>query len=325
LTEVLTAAEPRPVTLGGRAQRIADAILGGRAPDFDAEQLPAWLNAADWLSEHGELVGAKLALEIIDQGQPGLEWVANLLDLLERAPPPDPERPDFHDDVAKDVQLQARPGAEVALMLFCGPRHRLGMPMPLIHRWLARLGVSLIYLRDFNGHCYLKGVASLGADRPATIAALRRTLDGLGARRVICLGCSGGGFGALLYALELGGDGISMGSPVNMEPEFNRHMNHAATAEQLKAAFPDEDLDLRRRIEAAARPPRTLIVFGERNWNERIHAQQAEGLPGAELYPVAGYKGHATIVELIRRGELDPMLSAFVAGRPAPPPEPVDG
>jgi hypothetical protein len=213
-----------------------------------------------------------------------------------------------------------RPGSETALVLFCGAKHRLGMSLPLIHRWLARLGVSLIYLRDFHGLCYLKGVASLGPDLPSTAAALRRTLDGLGAGRAVFLGCSGGGFGALRYALELGGDAISMGSPVNMEPGFNQHMNHAAIAAQLKAAFPDEDLDLRRRIAAAARPPRTLIVYGERNWNERIHAEHMAGAEGAVLHPLAYYKGHATAAELIRRGELLPLIGGFISGPSARPP-----
>ena len=301
---------------GDHARRIAETLIAGGAPAFDPERLGAWLNAADWLTDRGELAAARAALETVEARQPGLEWVSNLLGLLDRTPAPEPQAADFHDDISKDFQVMARPGSQVALLLFCGARHRVGIHLPLIHRWLARLGVSLIYLRDFHGVCYLRGVASLGEDRPATIAALRRTLDELGAQRTICLGCSGGGFGAMLYALELGGDAVSMGSPVNMEPEFNRHMNHGAIADQLKAAFPDEDLDLRRRIEAAARPGRTLIVYGERNWNERIHAEQAAGLKGAELYPVTGYKGHATIPELIRRGELEPMLEAFLAGRP---------
>lgn len=313
LTDVLTSAVPKPVTVEGNARKIANALIGGRTPDFDPERLGAWLKVADWLVENGRLECARTALGVLDREQPGLEWVTSLSDLLARTPPPDPGMPEFADDVTRDVQVVAREDAETAMVLFCGNRHRLGMPVPLIHRWLARLGVSLVYLRDFHGLCYLKGVASLGADRAETIAALRGILDGIGARLLVCLGCSGGGFGALLYALELGGDAISMGSPVNMEPDFLQHMNHAVVAAQLKAAFPDEDLDLRRRVEAAAWRPRTLIVYGDHNWNERIHAEYAAGLEGAELYPVTGYKGHATAAELIRRGEFESLLAGFIS------------
>jgi hypothetical protein len=304
------------VKLARDARDIAAAFREGRTPAFDAEEGGAWINAADWLIENGELKAAQAALRTLNAAMPGLEWAANLCGLFERAPPAEPGMPDFRDDLLKDVQVMARPGAETALILFCGARHRVGMHLPLIHRWLARAGASLVYLRDFHGLCYLKGVASLGEGLEATTAALRRTLDTLGAKRTVCFGCSGGGYGALRYALELGGDAISLGSPVNMEPDFNAHMNHGAVARQLKAAFPDQDLDLRRRIEAAPRRPRSLIVYGERNWNERIHAEHMAGLKDTALYPVTGYSGHATAPELIRRGEFEPMLQGFLAARP---------
>ena len=248
--------------------------------------------------------------------------MTNLADLLERAPPPATDMPDLHDNLSRDVQIVARPGADTALILFCGAKHRVGMPLPLIHRWLTRVGASLIYVRDFHGLCYLNGIASLGADLPATVAALRRMLEDLGAQRTVCLGCSGGGFGAMLYALELGGDVVSLGSPTNMEPAFNQHMNHSAVVLELKAAFPGEDLDLRRRFEAATPRPRTLIVYGDRNWNERIHAEHMTGLEGARLHPVTGYKGHATAPELIRRGEFVTLLKDFIWAEAADQAEP---
>jgi hypothetical protein len=313
VTDILISAAPRPVKLALDARDIAEGFREGRVPAFAAEEMGAWVNAADWLMENGELEAAEMALRALNAAEPGLEWAANLCDLFDRAPPPDPAMPDFRDELSRDAQVRARAGAGTALILFCGARHRMGMPLPLIHRWLARTDASLIYLRDLHGLCYFKGVASLGPGLEATLQALRRTLDQLGARRVVCLGCSGGGYGALLYALELGGDAISLGSPANMEPAFNAHMNHGAYALQLKAAFPDQELDLRRRIEAAPRRLRTLIVYGDRNWNERIHAEHMAGLEGAALYPVTGYGGHATAAELMRRDEFSPMLEGFLA------------
>ena len=317
LPDVLTAVVPKPVKLQSSARKIAAAISEGRPPPrFDADQLGFWINAADWLIERGELEAAETALHALRAAQPELPWAVSVGDLLERAPPLEPGASDLHDLVRKDVQIAPRPGAETALILFCDRRHRVGMPLPLINRWLTRTGASLIYLRDFQGHCYLNGVASLGVGLEATAAALRGVLEGLGARRAVCLGGSGGGYGALRYAIELGCDAITLGSPVNLEPAFNVYTNYSAFAQQLRAAFPDQELDLRRRIEAAGSPPRALIVYGERNWNERIHAEHMAGAPGAGLYPVAGYSGHTTAAELIRRGELGPMLEDFLEGRP---------
>ena len=302
--------------IAGDAEGIVAALREGRMPTFAAERFAVWVRAANWLIEHGELQAAAAALQALNAASPGLEWAVNVGNLLELAPPLPPGATDFQDDLEKDVQILAQPGAPMALILFCGARHRAGMPLPLLHRWLANLGASVIYLRDFHGLCYLRGVASLGDNLAASVSALQQMLDGLGARQTVCFGGSGGGFGALRYALQLGCDAISLGSPMNMEPEFNEHMNHGEVARMLKTTFPDEDLDLRRGVEAARRPPRTLVVYGERNWNERIHAEHMAGAPGATLYPVAGYSGHATTAELIHRGQLDQMLRDFLDGRP---------
>ncbi len=317
MTDVLTAVVPKPVKLHTSARKIAAAISEGRPPPaFDLDQLDLWINAADWLIERGELGAAETALHALKAAQPELPWAVSVGDLLERAPPLEPGASDLHDMVREDVQIAPRPGAETALILFCDRRHRVGMPLPLINRWLTRTGASLVYLRDFQGLCYLGGVASLGAGLEATAAALRRILDELGARRTVCVGGSGGGYGALRYAVELGCDAITLGSPVNLEPAFNVYMNYRAFAQQLRDAFPGQELDLRRRIETAERRPRALIVYGERSWNERVHAEHMAGAPGAALYPVAGYSGHTTAPELIRRGELGPMLEDFLEGRP---------
>ncbi len=298
--------------MAAQSRPIVEAFRQGRPPVFDADAIWRWINAADWMIENGELEPAEAAVRALNAAQPELEWASNLCALFDHLPEPCPGLADFHDDMSKDVQVVARDGATVALIVFCGARHRIGMPLPLMHRWLSRLDASLIYLRDFHELCYLRGVASLGGSLAQTTDGLRRRLAELGADRLICYGSSGGGYGALRYALELGGGAISLGSPTNLSPAFNTHMNHGAFAKQLQSACPAEELDLRRLFEARATSRPVLIVYGERNWNERIHAEHFGGLAGVTLHGVPGYGGHATAAELIRRGELEPMLEGFL-------------
>lgn len=313
MSQSLTSALPKPLKLTQEATPWVEAFRAGRAPAFEADELGQWIHGADWLIEQGELTAAEIAVRALNAAQPGLEWAANLCGLFDRAPAASADLPDLHDKVKRDVQVVRRPGAEAALVVFSGARHRVGMPLPMMHRWLAATGASLIYLRDFHGLCYLRGVASLGEGLAAAKAGLSRIASDLGARRIICFGGSGGGYAALRYALELDADAISLGSPANLAPAFNAHMNHGGYARELAAAVPGEELDLRRLFEAAPRRPRALVVYGERNWNERVHAEHMAGLDGCELYPVSGYGGHATAAELIRRDEFLPMLETFCA------------
>ena len=145
---------------------------------------------------------------------------------------------DFADDPASDVQIARRAGCDTVLLAFCGQGHEIGPPMPMMHRWLGGLGASVVYLRDFNGCKYLGGIKSLAADRPASLEALRRIVDQLGGRRILCYGNSAGGFGALDYGLALGADAIlCMAGATNLDPDANRFTRSATTARRLRSAF----------------------------------------------------------------------------------------
>jgi hypothetical protein len=311
----LVAFPARPVQLKEAARPFADAFREHRLPAFDPSDLWSWIGAADWLIEQGELAAAELAVRRLHEVEPELEWAANLCGLFDRLPPIEPDMADFRDDMTRDVQVARRPGSRLAVLVFCGVRHRVGMPLPLMHRWLSRLGASIVYLRDFRGLCYLGGVQSLG-DFERTKAALRELLSSLGVTRAVSYGCSGGGFAALRYALDLGADGVCLGSPVNLTPAFNAHMNHGSFADELQAAFPDEELDLRKAFEARPGATRALVAFGGRNWNERIQAEHMRGIEGVILHPIKGYGGHSTASELIRRGDFEPLIGAFVHAAP---------
>ncbi len=297
----------------------AAARLAGRAPDFSSASLGAWVRVADQLVEGGDLELGGFAVRQLHAAWPDLPWARNVAKLFEIMPPADPLEPPFRDEFPTTAQTVAREGAKTAVLVFCGARQRIGMPLTMLHRWLSRWPVSLIYLRDPEGLAYLAGVKKLGPDLSSTLAGLQRELDGLGAERIVCYGHSIGSYGALRYGLELGAEAvICMAGVTNLNPGFNVGLNTGGVAARVQAAFPDQELDLRRLHLAAARPPRTRIVFAEHNWDDRLHAEHMDGLPSVVLTQIDDGKSHNVAVDLMQAGRYDALVGEVLAGAPTP-------
>jgi hypothetical protein len=256
---------------------------------------------------------ARHALVHLRAAQPDLEWAHSVLRLVDALPEADAGAA-FVDDVAKDVQIVPKPGAGAVIFAFCGRRHRLGISLSMVHRWLTRLDASVVYLRDFQSAHYLGGIRSLGP-RPQTLTTLRGVADDLGARRLLCLGSSSGGYGSLVYGLELGAEAVlSIGGSVNLEPEFNTYLHNIRTAVELRRRFPGQTLDVRALYLAATLRPRVVLVYGQQHWDDRLQNEHMRNVPGVTLAPVLGYDGHGPIPELMRRGEFAALVESFVAG-----------
>jgi hypothetical protein len=272
---------------------------------------------------------------------PRLAFARNLCELFEHIPAADGQLP-FVDDLGKDVQIVRRRRARTAILVFNGFADRLGLPLAVIHRWLGKLPAHLLYLRDFERQFYLRGIRSLGGSRGETLEELNRILGRLKARRVLCVGASGGVFGALHYGVILGADRILCFSGVtNLSPEFRAHAKSIAVRHFSADAVPPETgkpkwsavvgqhlsmdpelgglvLNMRQYYEAAKRPPRTLFLFGSENWDDRIQAENLRGLPSVTLREVPNIAEHNIVPDVARRGELGSLLDWLVEPEPAP-------
>lgn len=211
------------------------------------------------------------------------------------------------------MQIVADNNSETVVLLFCGRKHRLGLPLPLIYRWLAGLPASLIYLRDFKGAYFLHGVQSLGPTRDATLTELRRIITSLRGRRIVCYGSSSGVFAALDFGLELGADAVlCMAGFTNLSPEFNIHTRRETNLLAVQSQFPDARLDMRKAYLAVARPPRACIVYRQNNWDDRIQAEHMGELSSATLCGIENCADHNVIKEVILRGKYDGLLDWLV-------------
>jgi acyl carrier protein len=225
----------------------------------------------------------------------------------------------FEDDTEKDVQIVARDRAESALLLFCDDGNNLGIPLAAAHLWFGRLNASLVYLRDFQ-HCYyVRGVSSLGTNYDETLLALRRIIASLGAKRILCCGCSAGVFGALTYGLDLQAETVlCLAGATNLSPAFNALSPLEQKASTLQAEFPDRELDLARRYAVASRRPQVRMVYGGCHWDDRSHAESMGSLAGVTLQSLENVDEHNVIVELTRQPRQFEQLLEWLA-----PPAPV--
>lgn len=62
---------------------------------------------------------------------------------------------------------------------------------------------------------------------------------------------------------------------------------------------------------AAPDPPRVSLIYGEDNWDDRLHAEGMRDCAFAKLRPVVQCAGHNPAIELIRRGEFQSILEEF--------------
>jgi hypothetical protein len=307
------------MAVSGPLSELEAAYSQQRPPRFN-KNVAAWAFAVNDLLASDRLGIAEHAVRHLHAAFPTLAYARNLCAVFDRMPRADAAEPGFKNDPTKDVQIVAR-NSELVVLLFCGKAGGLGIPLPMVHPWLAQLPASLVYLRDFRSAHYLHGIESLGPTRDATLTALRRIITSLNGRRIVCFGNCGGVFGALDYGLDLGVDAVlCMSGHTNLMPDSNIPARSAAKALALNVQFPDACLDMRELYSRAENPPRVCIAYGKNFWDDRIQAEHMSTLSCVTPYALEDCAEHNLIVELISRGEFQGLLDWLIRS-----PEHVDG
>lgn len=293
-------------------RELAEAFRAGRPPSFWLGPIEEWVKAIDNALARGDHAAAEFAVRALNEAEPDLAWARNMCALFDRDWMVAPDRHFIHDDPEKDVQIVRNETADTVMFCFCGVSHRLGLPLTMFQQRVAALPVSTVYLRDFNRFLYAGGIRSLGPDRAATVVGLRVIADDLGARRLICVGASGGGFAAIRFGLDLDAETVvSFAGPVNMNLEARSVRKPMAV--RMRKHFPHENFDHRALYLAAKIRPRVIIAFGEHAWDDRLQAELMKGIDGVELIAVSAHDEHGVVPELIRRGEFDPLMARVIS------------
>jgi hypothetical protein len=293
---------------------IESAFRERRAPFSPLANIAEWCPALRETLVRGRLEPVLHAVDYLRAGFPTSDYLKRLCQIFARMPPADERYVPFHDLVWKDVQIVRRANSKTVMLVFCGRGEGGGLPLCMLHRWLGRLPVSLVYLRDFQVLFYLAGIPSLAKSRRATLDSLRRIVVSVGGQRSLCYGNSSGVYAALHYGLDLRSEAVlGLGGVTNVDADFNFHLRSANITARLNRELPGEAVDLHQAYRAAKRPPRARIVYAEHNWDDRLYAEHMRGLPTVTLQAVPDSASHNVIDDLICRGEYVGLLDWLVS------------
>jgi len=296
---------------------ICDLLLSPGELNFDQHERKLWMLAINMLVAEGQHDVAKARIGALRNHFPPSQTLDNLAMTLSRMPEAvdDAAFAGFRDDLTAEVQVIPRAGASTVLLGFGGARGKMGIPINLLHRWFGEAGVHVIYLRDMTAKLFMRGLGSIAPDYPQTIAALRKTIDDLGAERIVCQGNSGGGFGALRLGLDLGAERILVFG-AQSHPFLNTDKR---TFFLLRRFGVEEAMDLRPLYESAENPPKVRMVYAADHDIDALQAKNMDGLPGVTLEPMLNDGNHGVFVPLLESGRYDELLRELVTGEPAPP------
>ncbi|MBB3898696.1 alpha/beta fold hydrolase [Roseococcus suduntuyensis] len=208
-------------------------------------------------------------------------------------------------------------GGDRALIVFSGGARGYWLLLDELHRVLRGCGVHLIYLRGLGASFYMAGDPDLGiADYAGLLDLLRAQAAGLGATHLACLGNSAGGYAALRYALDLGAEGALAFSMLT-NPQTRHDPQFAPAINAIAQRNPGLVFDLAQAYAAAARPPRTILCFGEGHETDRREAARMRGIPGVRLVAAEGLADHGAIRWFLRRGEVPGLVASLFEAPPA--------
>jgi hypothetical protein len=268
-----------------------------------------WIPGFHELIDCGHLDAAAYVLPRLTAAFPKVPYLNYMSFVFEHLPKPEANlRDPIQDDRDSDAQTALLPGADTAVLAFCGATHQLGISINMMDLWFAQLNCHVVYLRDRRKIGYTEGIPALGHDMDATIAALQAILDDTDARRAVCLGNSAGATGALRYAPALRAQRVLALAPITGGRKYAAMVTrHLAPG----SVMPWEDLVP---ICRAGGYIRARVMYGALNAGDRQQAVRLAELPGVTVEPVPDWESHHLIGGLLRAGLLEETLRWLVGG-----------
>jgi tetratricopeptide (TPR) repeat protein len=300
-------------------QELEAAVRIVRAGDAPAAKL---LSAAAILFNYGITDIVHPALVPLEENWPGARKLALAIRELERAglalsagsekTQPDPN--EYQLEELKGFIEKPVANSDTMLLAFSGTNNRMSFTLSLMHRFLRKSGVSVVYVRDINRNRYLGGVVGLGNDFAETTQAFADLAKRYGAKRILTLGNCTGCLGALRYGAALGAEAILGISPAlraqragTIKPE------HAKRLADLRGNLPANHKTLDTLFAEARQQPNVTLIYSEKYPQDAEDAQSTTAFSDVTLVPIPNAADHNGIGELLMRGLLAPLLSEFVS------------
>lgn len=168
---------------------------------------------------------------------------------------------------------------------------------------LRDLACHKLHLLDVFQHWYHGPILGFSADLSLTVERVRGIIDRLRPSRVVTLGTSMGGYGALLLGSLLKVDvACTMAPQVDVSAGWLAEIGDRRWIKYVEInAIGYPDLDITKLYEVR-RPRRTMIYYDAADPLDTVHAERLRKAPGVELMPRSG-TGHLLAYDMVMSGE----------------------
>jgi hypothetical protein len=213
------------------------------------------------------------------------------------------------------VQSDMGSDSRTLLIAFGGLRGRIDVPRFEFLGVTGDFPVKRLFVRDLDQAWYQRGAPRTGAKTLEELAvALQRIVEGEDVDRVVTIGNSAGGYGALAFGALLGADCVLAFAPQTIiDPGALKAMGDDRWIDQLlaleRAGALDHDwLDLRTALPSARRRATRYQVYFDTSLRvDRLHAENLRDVDGVRLYRF-GHGGHYLVNKMRDSGALERVL-----------------
>lgn len=214
---------------------------------------------------------------------------------------------------AASVERALAPGADTLYVFFGGIAAGIAMPPFEFYRAAGIITEHKIFVRDFDQCWYHAGLRGHSHDLRSTVRFLRAELDAVGARRVVFVGNSMGGYAAMLFAALLGvGEVIAFAPQTFVSPWLRLRHGDRRWPRQIarmwrRGALHHHVWDLRPQLARCAGRVRVALFYSPDDHLDSVHAWHVAGIQGVELHAIAS-GGHDLVRGLRDQGRLPAIM-----------------
>ena len=204
------------------------------------------------------------------------------------------------------LETELRP-SPVLVVAFTGIRDLLGGIPFEFGRTMGQVPCATLFVRDIDHRWYQYGSDDSNAP-DAVVHRIRSTAAKVGANRLVCLGNSMGGFGALMFGSLLQADAVMAFAPQTaIRPALTDSIGDKRWCRYQAdiADYPHGDIAL------LPQPPEVTICYGLENALDIAHVDRLTWT----FRRIATPAGHGAVRRLKESGELVPLIASMIGGQ----------
>lgn len=214
------------------------------------------------------------------------------------------------------MSLDMDSDSRALLVTFGGMRSLVGIPTFEFVRLTSEIPVKRLFVRDPRQSWYHRGMPKHGRSLASVAEAVGDLIAGHDVERLVMVGNSAGGYGALVFGTLLSADAVFAFAPQTvLDPRLLAEMNDHRWDDLLaplikKGALEERWSDLSVALPEALRADtRYNVYFDQHILGDRLHAERIRDVEGVRLYRF-GRGGHNLVRALRDCGALERMLRA---------------